>query len=75
MLKEKVKAIWGILTSQSWFVAASKTGKPDSKMFVYGSYTQGMGETMMHCIHSDIMTTREMDQALDLAKNIITKAS
>lgn len=72
-MKEKIKAIWQILSSESWFVAASKTGKPDAKMFVFGSYTQAMGETIMHCIHSDIMITREMDEALDLAKNIITK--
>ena len=73
-MKEKIKAIWHILISESWFVATSKTGKAMSKMTVFGSYTQGMGETMMHCIHSDIMVTREMDDALDLAKNIITKA-
>lgn len=72
-MKEKIKAIWQILNSESWFVAASKTGKPESRMYVFGSYTQGMGETIMHCIHSDIMITREMDEALDLAKNIITK--
>lgn len=73
MLKEKIKAIWQILRSESWFVATSKTGKPNAKMYVFGSYTQGMGETMMHCIHSDIIITREMDEALDQAKNIITK--
>lgn len=72
-MKEKIKAIWQILRSESWFVAASKTGKPNDRMFIYGSYTQGMGETMMHCIHSDLIINREMDQALDLAKNIITK--
>lgn len=72
-MKEKIKAIWQILISESWFVATSKTGKPNAKMFVFGNYTQGMGETIMHCIHSDIMITREMDEAVDLAKNIITK--
>ena len=72
-MKDKLQAIFMILTSKSWFVAASKTGKPLSKMNIYGSYTQGMGETIMHCIHSDITVTREMDEAVDLAKNIITK--
>lgn len=73
MLKHKIIAIWRILTSQSWYVATSKTGKPDSKMYTYGNYTQMMGETMMHCIHADITITREMDEAVDLAKNILTK--
>lgn len=73
-MKDKLKAIWMILTSKSWLVAASKTGKPLSKMNMYGNYTQGMGETVMHCIHTDITETREMDDALDMAKNILTKA-
>lgn len=75
MLRQKLKAIWQILISKSWYVATSKTGKPDSKMYNLGSYSQAMGETIMHCIHADMTITREMDEALDLAKNIITKAS
>lgn len=73
MLKDKIKAIWQIMRSESWFVATSKNGKPNSKMHVFGSYSQMMGETMMHCIHSDITITREMDEAINQAKNIITK--
>jgi hypothetical protein len=73
-MRMKLKAIWHILTSKSWYVAASKTGRPDSKMYNFGTYTQAMGETIMHCIHADMTITREMDQALDLAKNILTKA-
>lgn len=73
MLKHKINAIWHILTSKSWYVAASKTGRPDSKMYNFGNYTQAMGETIMHCIHADMTITREMDEALNEANNILTK--
>lgn len=75
MLRHKIIAIWHILVSKSWYVATSKTGRPESKMYNFGRYSQAMGETIMHCIHADMAITREMDEALDLAKNIITKAS
>jgi hypothetical protein len=72
-MRNKLVAIWQILTHKCYYVATCKTGGHMDIMNQTSYMTKGMANTIAYNLTDIVMTDEMQDQALDEAMNIINK--
>jgi hypothetical protein len=72
-MRNKLLAIWHILTHKCYYVATCKTGQHNDTMNQVSLMTKGMANTIAYNL-TDLIVIDEMQElALDEAKNILNK--
>lgn len=72
-MRNKLIAIWQILTHRLYYVATCKTGLHNDTMNQMSMMTKGMANTIAYNLTEHVLEDEMQDQALDEAMNILNK--
>lgn len=72
-MRNKLLAIWQILTHKCYYVATCKTGEHDDTMNQISYMTKGMANTIAASLTDVVLDDEIQDQALNEAMNILNK--